>query len=112
VEVKPAGKRQKGSRLERKFAQLIRMKGLDSNAKRMVLSGADWALKSDIYTALPFHFECKNQEKVKLWEWWEQARNQTNYKPPVLVVSGNYRPILCILDANDFLNLIKQNDDR
>lgn len=106
--MKASGKRRKGSRLERKVATLIRQKGLDDNCKRMVLSGADWAFRGDINTKLPYTIECKNQETVRLWEWWQQARDQGTFqRPPVLMVGGNYRPILAIMDINDWLNLVK-----
>lgn len=100
-------KKQKGKRLEAKVAQLIREKGLDNNAVRMPGSGAFDGFKTDIYTKLSYSFELKNQETVKLWEWWNQARDQASIaKPPVLVVGGNYRPILCVVEINTFLNLL------
>lgn len=105
-------KKAKGTRLEKKFAQLIRLKGLDKDARRIILSGSAFGFETDIYTKLPYSFEVKNHEKVKLWEFWEQARAQGKpMKPPVLVVSGNFRPVLCVLDANDFLNLLKTIQD-
>ena len=107
--MKAQGKKKKGSRLERKFAQLIRRKGLDPNAKRMVLSGADWAFNSDILTTLPFKFECKNQERIQIWKWWEQTKAQeTMQKPGVLVFTSNHRPIMVCMDADTFLNVLAE----
>ena len=94
------------------MAQLIRHKGLDDNAQRMPLSGAWSHLPTDIYTSLPYSFECKNQEKVKLWEWWEQARGQARMgKPPVLIISGNFRPMLAVMDVELLLNFLKMEID-
>ena len=105
--MKPASIRQKGKRLERQFAALLRRKGLDVNARRMPLSGAFSHLPTDIYTSLRYSFEVKNQERVNLWEWWDQARNQAAIgKPPVLVISGNYRPMLAIVEVDTLLNLL------
>ena len=104
----PQTKKAKGSRLEKKFASLIRQKGLDKNAKRQLMSGASY-LKGDIYTTLPYSIECKNTEKHKIWEEWNQAVEQCPLgKDPVLVISGNYRPILVTMEANDWLNLVKE----
>ena len=104
--------KEKGSRLERKFAALIRHYGLDPNAKRMVLSGADWAFKTDIYSKLPFSFECKNQERMAFWEWWEQAKaSSSGLKPAVLVHSAKFRPIMVSMEAETFLNLLKEIKD-
>lgn len=102
----------KGSRLERKVAQKIRLSGLDKTATRMVLSGAAFGLETDIRTRLPFAFECKNQERVQLWEWWEQAeRGRKPFKPPVLVISSNYRPELAVMKLDDWLNVLKELED-
>lgn len=100
-------KKSKGAKLEHKFSAMIRAKGLDDNAKRMPGSGAFDGFKTDIHSKLPFSFELKNQETVSLWKWWKQARDQSSIaKPPVLVTSGNFRPILAIMDADTFLDLL------
>ena len=107
--VKAQGKKEKGRRLELAVAKLIRQKGLDKNAKRMPLSGADWAFRGDIFTKLPFVIEAKNCEHHKIWQEWEQAKDQEKpMKPAVLVISGNFRPILCVMGIETFLNLLKE----
>lgn len=106
------GAKAKGSRLERRVAMEIRRKGLDKTATRMPLSGAAFGLETDIKTHLPYSFECKNQEKVKLWEWWEQTeRGRRPFRDPVLVISSNYRPELVVMLLGDWLNLAKTIQD-
>lgn len=105
--MKPAGRKEKGRRLELKFAQMLRK--IDPNAKRMVLSGADWAFKSDIYTSLPYHFECKNQERMVFWDWWQQCHSQSDIsKTPVLIHTANHRPIMASMLADDFVSFIQE----
>lgn len=107
-----ASKKAKGTRLEKRFAQMLREFGLDTNATRMVLSGAAFGFETDIRTRLPFAFECKNHEKIKIWEFWDQAEQARKpFKDPVLVFSGNYRPILVTMKAEDWLNLVKKAED-
>lgn len=104
--MKPQGKKQKGSRLERKVAELYRKHGID--AHRMPLSGAMELHRGDIAFRfyMPFKVECKNQEKVKVWEWWQQTRSQiTGVEEPVLFISGNHRPILAVVDAEYLIRL-------
>jgi hypothetical protein len=97
----------KGLLLELKVAKSIRRKGLDKNAKRMPRSGAFPHFREDIYTVLPLHIECKNQEKVHLWEWWDEARYRAIYsKNPVLVIGGDNRPLLAVVDLDFLLNLL------
>jgi hypothetical protein len=111
--IKPAGRRQKGGRLERKVAELLRQSGLDVKAKRSFQSGAQWAWKSDIYTDLEFALECKNQEKVKIWDFWEQAESQRKpFKDPVLMITSNYRPILAVMKIEDWINLVKKSREK
>lgn len=103
---------QKGRRLERSVAAQIRRKGLDAGAKRMHRSGGIDHRKGDIFTALPYSIECKAQERVALWEWWDQARGQARLgRPPVLVVGGEHRPELAIIDLDTLLNLLKIEQD-
>lgn len=105
-------KKAKGNRLEAKFSSLIREKGLDDGARRMPGSGAFEGFKTDIHTTLPYSFELKNQEVVKLWAWWEQTKNQSTIaKPPVLVTSGNFKPMLATMDVNTFLELLRTIQD-
>lgn len=109
--MKAAGKKQKGARLERRIAAELRRVGI--KAKRSFQSGAHWSWKSDIYAPnFNFSIECKNQEKIRLWEFWEQAEKQRKpFSPPVLMVTSNYRPILAIMELRDWINLVKEKMD-
>jgi hypothetical protein len=102
-----ASKKQKGKRLELKIASMWRKK-VDGFAIPTPGSGNGQNYKEDVYNKY-FSIEAKNQEKVKLWEWWEQARSHPeNAKPPVLCISGNYRPILAVMDFSQWLDLVKE----
>lgn len=108
--MKASGKKQKGARLERKVAAEFRRKGFE--AKRMPMSGAIEGFKTDILGKIPFSVECKNQEKVKLWEWWQQAKQQEKpFKPALLCISSNFRPILAVVELETIINLAKTIED-
>lgn len=105
-------RKSKGVRLEHKVASLIREYGLDKDAKRMIGSGAFDGWKTDLFTKLPFSFEIKNQETTKPWEWYKQAKEQSSIaKPPIVVFSGNFRPIMAMMEIQIFLNLLKEIED-
>lgn len=56
--------------------------------------------------------ECKNQERVQLWQWWQQAKDQcSGLEKPVLHVSGNYREILTVIRFEDWLDMRKEIKD-
>jgi len=98
--------KQKGKRLETFVSTRINevLGSYGITAKRMPMSGSipDW--KSDIYTKLPISVECKNQETVKLWEWWKQCRGQSGDKIPILVINRNRENApMAILNFEDIL---------
>jgi len=106
--MKPRSAKAKGSRLERDIAGLYRKHGFE-DARRMPMSGAMGGhLSGDISFRfhVPFKVECKNQEKVKLWEWWTQTVRQIGLnQEPVLFISGNNRPKLAVVDAEYLVRL-------
>lgn len=105
--MKPASAIKKGKRLEQKVARAMRSKLGGDKAVRMAGSGSG-AIKGDVYNRY-FTVECKNQEKVSIWKWWEQTIAQVQFnKPPALIFSGNYRPILVTMELNDWLDLVKE----
>ena len=102
----------KGRSLELSVAAQIRRKGLDRGAKRMHRSGGIDHRKGDVFTSLPYSIECKAQERVQLWDWWNQARDQARLgRPPVLVIGGDNRPVLAVVDVNTLLDLLKIEQD-
>ena len=113
--MKYAGRRTKGKRLEFKWAELIRESGLDKSARRRPLSGAERMVKGygDIITTLPFSFECKNQEGMKkFWDWWQQAEGQGSInRPPAVVFSANFRPIIVEIKGETFLDILQELED-
>jgi len=101
----PLSKRAKGKRLELKVAKLIREK-LGIKAYRTPLSGAAEGFKGDIFVPeLPFYWECKNREKIHIWSEWQKIRE---HKSPILVISGNFKPILVVMDIELFLEILKE----
>jgi hypothetical protein len=103
---------QKGKGFELKICKILRHSGLDKQAKRSFQSGAHWSWKSDIYTNLDFAIECKKQEKVSVYDWMDQAESQRKpYKPPVLFMNSNNRPILAVMKIEDWLNLVKERNE-
>lgn len=104
--MKLASALKKGKRLEQRVAAEWRRK-VDGFATRTSGSGNGY-IKADVYNRF-FSIECKNQETTKIWEWFDQARSQVQFgKPPVVIFSGNYRPILVTMELNDWLDLVKE----
>ena len=118
--MKPKSAIQKGKLLEDYVADQIVDKGLDNKASRSIGSGSGNREKSDIDTSLMMlgrnvGFECKNQKKLDLLNWWKQTEKlQTLNREPVLVMkfpreSLGETKALIYLDS--LLNLIKLSKD-
>ena len=106
--MKRASARAKGKRLERKIAAMLRHKKLDENAQRTPMSGAMSQWKGDILTCLPIHIEAKCQEKIRFWEFVSQASEQCPLGQNwILAISGNYRPVVAVVDIDWLLDLLK-----
>lgn len=110
----PASKRAKGNRLERDIAELYRRYDIDPKATRMPMSGAMTHFKGDIWKPNDYNYvdECKNQERIQLWQWWEQAKSQaTGARIPLLHVSSNHRPILTVMSAETYFDMRREIKD-
>ena len=92
-----AARKAKGRRLAQLLCDLILdvigKKGMTAEDVRPVPSGVrgpDVWLSSAATSYLPYAFECKNQERVNIWEWWKQClANSDEKKKPVLVFKRN-----------------------
>lgn len=104
----PKSKKAKGNRAEMKVAELYRRYKLFPKATRMPMSGAMAFHKSDIFKgeADDWSDEVKNQEKVQIWKWWQQASEQAGqFQKPILHITGNFRPILSVMRIEDYMDL-------
>jgi hypothetical protein len=107
----PATRKAKGNRAERKVAEAYRRYDIDPKASRMPMSGAMQWHKGDIWKPNDYRYvdEVKCQETVKFWAWWAQAQSQASMgQIPVLHITANNRPILTVVDMEDYMDLRKQ----
>lgn len=78
------------------------------------MSGAMAHFKGDIWKPNDYGYldECKNSERVQLWQWWEQAKSQASgLRIPVLHISRNNSPILTVLEAEVYFQMRKEIKD-
>lgn len=105
-------KKAKGKNLELWLASELRRTKADSNARAMPGSGAFTHFKSDIYTKLPYSFECKSQETTKVWDWYSQANSQAGMmETPIVVFKRNYSEPMALLSARDLIGIIAELED-
>ena len=101
----------KGRRLQQWFRDLLVSKlGIhkeDIESRSMGAGGEDLIMARSARQKFPYSIECKNQEKINIWESYKQANeNSKDYEPVVVLKRNNHKPLV-LIDAESFVKLIK-----
>ena len=60
-------------------------------------------------SAEPFSIECKNQEKINVWESYKQAAaNAKGVHEPIVVIKKNGEKPLVVIDAVAFVDMVEE----
>lgn len=79
------------------------------HSREMGQSGTDVILRGDLFDKFPFDIECKNTEKLSLWNTIEQAKNNTKPDRDWLIVhKKNYENPVVIIDWFAFEKLFRK----
>ena len=80
----------------------------DIESRSMGAGGEDLIMSKAARNKFPYSIECKNQERMNIWSAWEQANgNKGIYEPLVVIKKNGVRPLV-VLDAENFLEMIKE----
>jgi hypothetical protein len=81
---------------------------LDIKSIGMGQSGRDIELSSYGEKKIPFDIECKNQERVNIWQWIEQAEknNKNNLRTPLIIFKRNRSKIYAVIEWDKLLSLL------
>ena len=109
--MKTQSRKAKGRRLQQQFMQLLIEKldidPEDIESRSMGAGGEDLIMSKAARTKFPYSIECKNQESLNIWKAWEQANgNKGLYEPLVVIKKNGVRPLI-VVDAENFLDMIK-----
>jgi hypothetical protein len=98
--------REKGKRGERELAEFFRDHGIPARRGMQYQGGPD---TPDVVHELPgIHVECKRSERFNLYPALEQAKAEPGDDDIATVFHcANSRPWVVVLDASDFLALVK-----
>ena len=113
--MKTSSAKAKGRRLQQKFMQLLIEKleidPEDIESRSMGAGGEDLIMSKAARNKFPYSIECKNQEKLNIWSAWDQANaNKGIYEPLVVIKKNGVRPLV-VLDAESFLDMIKEKSN-
>ena len=113
--MKTSSAKAKGRRLQQKFMQLLIEKldidPEDIESRSMGAGGEDLIMSKAARTKFPFSVECKNQERLNIWSAWEQANSNKGIYEPIVVIKKNGTTALVVLDAENFLEYVKEFND-
>ena len=109
--MKTQSRKAKGRRLQNQFMQLLIEKleidPEDIESRSMGAGGEDLIMSKAARNKFPYSVECKNQERMNIWSAWEQANNNKGIYEPLVVIKKNGVNPLIVVDAENFLEMIK-----
>ena len=112
--MKPQSAKAKGRRLQQQFRELlIEELGIhpeDIESRSMGAGGEDLIMARAARQKFPYSIECKNVEKLNVWEAYKQAEENSKDYEPVVVMKKNNHKTLVVLDAEQFVKIHKDSD--
>ena len=112
--MKPQSAKAKGRRLQQQFRELlIEELGIhpeDIESRSMGAGGEDLIMARAAREKFPYSIECKNVEKLNVWEAYKQAEENSKDYEPVVVMKKNNHKTLVVLDAEHFVIINNDSD--
>jgi|TARA_X000001316_G_C922075_1_gene36871 hypothetical protein len=107
--VKTQSAKAKGRRLQQWFRNLLIEKleihPEDIESRSMGASGEDLIMARAAREKFDYSIECKNVEKLNVWEAYEQAKSNSGDYEPIVIMKKNGKTPLVVLDAEYFVQL-------
>ena len=112
--MKPQSAKAKGRRLQQQFRELlIEELGIhpeDIESRSMGAGGEDLIMARAARQKFPYSIECKNVEKLNVWEAQKQAEENSKDYEPVVVMKKNNHKTLVVIDAEHFVKIHKDSN--
>ena len=111
--MKTRSAKSKGRRLQNQVKDILleaftELEPDDIRTAIMGETGEDIKLSPAARREIPFSFECKNQEKINIWESLNQADENSGDYPPVLIFKRNRSKTYAVLEIDDFIDIINE----
>ena len=112
--MRPQSAKAKGRRLQQQFRELLIEKlGIhpeDIESRSMGAGGEDLIMARAARQKFPYSIECKNVEKLNVWEAYKQAEENSKDYEPVVVMKKNNHKTLVVIDAEHFVKIHKDSN--
>ena len=110
--VKPSSAKAKGRNLQNWIRETLieELKIHEEDIKTAIMgeSGEDIIMARAARKKFPFSVEAKNVEKLNVWSAYEQACSNCGDNEPLLIMKKNRKKPLVVMDAEQFIKLIKK----
>jgi hypothetical protein len=107
--MRPQSAKAKGRRLQQWVReQLIESLGIhpeDIESRSMGAGGEDLIMARAARSKFPHSIECKNVEKLNVWDAYEQASANCGDYEPIVVMKKNGKKPLIVVDAEYYIGL-------
>ena len=109
--MKTQSAKQKGRKLQQWFRDLLieelEVHPEDIESRSMGAGGEDLIMSRAAREKFPYSIECKNQESVNVWKSYDQAKENSGNYEPIVVLKRNKSKPLVLINAEHFVNLLK-----
>ena len=107
--MKTQSKKSKGRRLQKwvreQLIEKLNIHEEDIESRSMGAGGEDLIMARAAREKFPYSIECKNQEKLNIWESYKQASDNAGKYEPIVVIKRNNQKPLVLIDAEYFMVL-------
>ena len=104
----------KGRRLQQwvrdKLVEELKVHPEDIESRSMGAGGEDLIMARAAREKFPYSIECKNVEKLNVWEAYSQAESNSGDYEPIVVMKKNNKKPLVVVDAEYFMRLHNGTD--
>mgnify|MGYP003108999069 CR=1 len=113
--MKTSSAKAKGRKLQQWFTDLlVNALGLDKDdleSRPMGSQGEDIIMGKQSRDRFPYSIECKNQERVNVWNAYDQASENCKGYEPLVVIKKNRTKPLVVIDAEHFVKLFDERQN-
>ncbi len=106
----------KGRRLQQwvrdKLIECLDIHPEDIESRSMGAGGEDLIMARAARQKFPHSIECKNVEKLNIWDAYEQASANCGDYEPIVVIKKNGKKPLVVIDAEYYIQLFGDKDGK
>jgi hypothetical protein len=110
----PSSAKAKGRRLQQwvrdKLIEMLDVHPEDIESRSMGAGGEDLIMARAARLKFPHSIECKNVEKLNIWDAYEQASANCGDYEPIVFMKKNGKKPLVVVDAEYYIQLFGDKD--